>query len=263
MIFEINDLKKTYGLRKNGLFSKSDSVIKAVDGVSFNINENEILGLVGESGSGKSTIGKILIAIENYDSGSVKYKSKELKNFDKTDWQNFRKECQFIFQDPYSSLNPRQTVYSLLKEAITVNNIINKKDNDLIDKKIRSLIDSVGLEENSLKKYPHEFSGGQRQRIVIARALSVNPKFIVADEPVSALDVSVQAQILNLINDLKEECNLSILFVSHDLSVVQYLSDRILVMNSGKIVESGITAEVYNNPQHEYTKKLLNAEVRF
>jgi len=262
MIFEVENLKKTYGLRKQGLFSKSENKINAVDGVSFNIKKNEILGLVGESGSGKSTIGKILVDIEQYDSGSVKYKNRELKDFTKDDWKSFRKECQFIFQDPYSSLNPRQTVYSTLKEAIIVNEIILDKNRDLVDKQISSLIDDVGLEKGALKRYPHEFSGGQRQRIVIARSLAVNPIFLVADEPVSALDVSVQAQILNLINDIKEERDLSILFISHDLSVVKYLADRVLVMNSGKIVEHGIVDEVYENPQHNYTKKLISSEIR-
>ena len=238
-------------------FNGSDGEkIKAVDNVSFDINRNEILGLVGESGSGKSTLGRTVLRLVNSVSGSVNFDGTEMAQIKGKELKDIRRRMQMIFQDPYASLNPRMSVYDTLAEPLLLHNIADRSN---VEQQVFSLMDSVGLAREAVLRYPHEFSGGQRQRIAIGRAIATKPEFIVADEPVSALDVTIQAQILDLILDLVAEFNLTMLFISHDLGVVRYLADRILVMRSGQLVESGTTEAVLNQPQQEYTKDLLSA----
>ena len=233
------------------------NTLTAVDNVSFEVYEGETLGLVGESGCGKTTLGRAIIGLTPFNSGSISFDGKDLKTLSKKGWKAIRSDIQIIFQDPYSSLNPRMTVKSLLLEPMEVNNVLlNTKDR--ISKIIETL-KLVGLGENDLNKYPHEFSGGQRQRISIARALLLEPKLIICDESVSALDVSVQAQVLNLLNELKQKFKLTYIFISHDLSVVKYMSDRMMVMNKGKVEEFGNAEAIYKNPASDYTKKLIDA----
>ena len=224
--------------------------------INFNIEEGKVLGLVGESGCGKSTLGKCILALEKISSGEIIFDGRNIETYNKAELKQYRKNAQLIFQNPYSSLNPRMTIFETLKEPLVIHKICSKKD---IKEKIEDMLNLVGLKSEDGEKYPHEFSGGQRQRIAIARALITSPKFIVADEPVSALDVSIQAQIINLLAELKEKFNLTILFISHDLNVVRYLSDDIIIMNKGEIVEQGNCSEIFNNPQSDYTKTLLNA----
>lgn len=253
---QVSSLTKVYPI-KRGFFGETLESVKAVDDVSFTINKGEVVGLVGESGSGKTTVGKMILRLVKPTSGAIFFNGKNIFELNKDDFFGFREKVQIIFQDPYSSLNPRIRVYSILNEVLRVH--YSELDSCARDLKIKDMLDKVGISFSSAQKFPHEFSGGQRQRIVIARALAVNPEFIVADEPVSALDVSVQAQILNLLLDLKKEYNLSYLFISHDLSVVRYVSDRVLIMKNGQIVEQGDTEKIYNSCENEYTKKLLSA----
>jgi peptide/nickel transport system ATP-binding protein len=242
---------------KKSLLGKPLDYVKAVDNVRFEIYKGETLGLVGESGCGKTTLGRTLLGLIKPTSGSVYYDGTDLAKIDAATMKEMRKDIQIIFQDPYSSLNPRLTVGSAIAEPLKVHNIINgsmqRRD------RVVELLEKVNLKPEHFNRYPHEFSGGQRQRIVIARALALNPSFIVCDESVSALDVSVQAQVLNLLNDLKAEMGFTIVFISHDLSVVRYISDRIMVMNKGKIEEIGDAEQVYFNPQKEYTKQLISS----
>lgn len=245
---------KTYYPVKTGFMNLKTEYIKAVDNVSFEIHAGETLGLVGESGSGKSTLGRTIIGLEPLTDGQILYKGQKM-NF-KTDRVSLSKQIQIVFQDPYSSLNPRQTVGKLLAEPLSVHKIVDKKD---IEQEVDRLLELVGLPSVAKERYPHEFSGGQRQRIGIARALALRPRLIICDEPVSALDVSIQAQIMNLFKKLQEELGLTYLFIAHGLGAVKYISDRIAVMNAGKIVEIGTAEQIFLNPQHEYTKKLLNA----
>jgi peptide/nickel transport system ATP-binding protein len=236
-------------------FGKASSYTKAVDDISFDVYKGETLGLVGESGCGKTTLGRTLLRLIEPTSGTILYNGVDLTAKKREELRSLRKEVQIVFQDPYSSLNPRITIGAAIAEPMKVHGI---HSTDKVRKeKVTALLEKVNLKAEHFNRYPHEFSGGQRQRIVIARALALNPSFIVCDESVSALDVSVQAQVLNLLNDLKKEFGFTVIFISHDLSVVRYISDRILVMNNGKIEESGIADEIYFHPRSDYTKKLI------
>ena len=254
-IVEVENLKKYYPVTA-GLLSKHVADVKAVDGVSFHIIEGETLGLVGESGCGKSTLGRVLLRLEQPTAGKVLYKGNDIMTWDKRQLKEMRKEAQMIFQDPQSSLDPRMTIGDSIGEALLIHGMKNERERL---ERVEDLLKQVGLEPEYAIRYPHEFSGGQKQRIGIARALAVNPKLIVADEPVSALDVSVQAQILNLIMDLQHELGLAYLFIAHDLSVIGYVSDRIAVMYLGQIVELAGKTELFSHPLHPYTEALLSA----
>ena len=231
--------------------------VKAIDNVSFDIYEGEVFGLVGESGSGKTTIGRAILKLYNIDKGEIDFEGETISKLKGKSLFNFRKKAQMIFQDPQASLNSRMKVRDIIAEGLDVHKLVkNKADRDA---KVQDLLDLVGLNKDHLTRYPHEFSGGQRQRIGIARALAVEPKFIIADEPISALDVSIQAQVVNLMQKLQHEQGLTYLFIAHDLSMVKYISDRIGVMHWGKIVEIGTSDEVYHHPIHPYTQSLLSA----
>jgi peptide/nickel transport system ATP-binding protein len=255
-ILNIKNLK-TYFPVKNGFFGGITSHVKAVDNVSFDVYPGETLGLVGESGCGKTTIGRTILRLEEPTVGEMIYKGHDIVKMNAEELRKFRKEVQIIFQDPYSSLNPRMTIGNAIMEPMQVHNIL-KNDYER-KKRVEELLEKVSLDPTHFYRYPHEFSGGQRQRIGIARALAVNPKFIICDESVSALDVSVQAQVLNLLNNLKKEFELTYIFISHDLSVVKYMSDRMIVMQEGKIEEMGDSDQIYNSPETSYTKKLITA----
>ena len=231
--------------------------VKAIDDVSFDIYEGEIFGLVGESGSGKTTIGRSILKLYDIDSGTVTFAGNDISSLKGKDLHEFRKTAQMIFQDPQASLNGRMKIRDIIAEGIDIHKLAKTKEER--EAKVKELIDLVGLNEDHLSRYPHEFSGGQRQRIGIARALAVNPHFIVADEPISALDVSIQAQVVNLMQKLQHEQGLTYLFIAHDLSMVKYISDRIGVMHWGKLLEVGPADEIYHNPIHPYTKSLLSA----
>ena len=255
-LLSVNNLKVHFPV-KGGLLKRTVDVVKAVDGISFDIPKGKTVGLVGESGSGKTTTGRAIARLVPLTAGSVHYDGVDLASFTKREFFPYRKKIQVIFQDPFSSLNPRMTVFSIIAEPLD----IHFKDWGKIQKQARvaDLLEKVGLSADLMQRYPHQFSGGQRQRIGIARALAVEPDFIICDEPVSALDVSVQAQIVNLLQDLQEELGLTYLFIAHDLAVVEHISDEVLVMTEGKIVEHASAEEIYNNPRHPYTIKLLEA----
>jgi len=255
-VLEINNLKTYFPINK-GVFGKAKDYVKAVDDVSFVVYPGETLGLVGESGCGKTTLGRTILKLINPSDGQIIFKGTDLTELGTKEMRDFRKEIQIIFQDPYSSLNPRITIGEAIMEPMRVHGVFN---NDKERKaRVMELLKRVSLLEQHFYRYPHEFSGGQRQRICIARSLALNPKFIICDESVSALDVSVQAQVLNLLNELKEEFKFTYIFISHDLSVVKFMSDRMIVMQQGKIVEMGLADEIYANPQTEYTKELIAA----
>ena len=255
-LLEVTDLEKWFPVRKGILIERTVDYVKAVDGVSLRIAEGETLGLVGESGSGKSTTGYCILQLLKPTKGSVRFMGKELTTMSSGDLREMRREMQIVFQDPYSSLNPRMTVGNIVAEPLKVHGIGTKRSRVA---RVRDLLETVGFNPDFTNRYPHEFSGGQRQRIGIARALALNPRLIVCDEPVSALDVSIQAQILNLLKDLQRDLGLAYLFVAHDLAVVRAMSDRIAVMNKGVLVETGDANEVYRNPQQDYTRALLAA----
>ena len=240
-----------------GLFSKEVAAVNAVQNVSFEIKKGETLGLVGESGCGKSTLGRSLIRLIEPTSGKIFFKNKDITHAPKDELRELRRKMQIIFQDPYASLNPRMTVSAILEEPLIIHNLFNSPK-DRADR-IKELINLVGLRPENLSRYPHEFSGGQRQRIGIARALAVNPELIICDEPVSALDVSIQAQVINLLMELQQKLGLTYVFIAHDLKVVEHVSHRVAVMYLGKIVEIADSDELYKNPQHPYTKALLSA----
>ena len=249
-LVEVKHLKQYFGSKKN--------VVKAIDDISFEIYEGETFGLVGESGSGKSTTGRALLRLYKPTEGEILFEGKEIANLKKgKELLEFRKEAQMIFQDPYASLDGRMKVRDIIAEGIDIHGLAKTAEER--DAMVDELLETVGLNKEHANRYPHEFSGGQRQRIGIARALAVNPKFIVCDEAISALDVSIQAQIVNLLKRLQKEIGLTYLFIAHDLSMVKYISDRIAVMYRGRIVEMGSADCVYNNPQHPYTKSLLSA----
>ena len=240
-----------------GVFRRRTGEIKAVDDVSFDIEPGQTVGLVGESGSGKTTIGRTLLKLTPATSGQVLYEGRDILPMREAEFRPLRKDMQMIFQDPFGSLNPRMTIGAILAEPLEIHfPQMTKEDRRA---RVAELLRLVGLPADAMGRYPHEFSGGQRQRIGIARALAVKPKFIVCDEPVSALDVSVQAQIVNLLQDLQEQLGIAYLFIAHDLAVVEHVSDHVIVMHRGKIVESAPAGAIYEDPQHEYTKKLLSA----
>lgn len=255
-LLKVDNLVKYFSITKGILFSKQIGAVKAVDDISFTIAPGETLGLVGESGCGKSTVGRVILGLTKATSGSVFFEGKDIQALSKHELRELRKDMQIIFQDPYASLNPRMTVREIIAEPLEIHKIVDHKD---FDRRIDKLLDVVGLDSSLKRRFPHEFSGGQRQRIGIARALAVNPKFIVCDEPVSALDVSIQAQVVNLLQDLQEEFGLTYLFIAHDLSVIKHISNRVAVMYLGKIVELADKDQLYNNPQHPYTQALLSA----
>lgn len=254
-LLEIKNLNVTYQTKK-GLIGKIQTV-HAVNNVSLDIQKGEILAIAGESGCGKSTLAKAIMKLVQSDSGEILLNGENVLNLKHNkDLKKFYQKVQMIFQNPYSSLNPKMKIGEILKEPLIINTNLKKEE---ITKIVEEKIEKVGLDKSALNLYPHEFSGGQRQRIAIARSLILNPEFIIADEPVSALDVSIQAQIINLLKQLKEDFNLTFLFISHDLSVIKYLSDRIAIMYLGEVVEIGTTEEIFKNPKHPYTKALLSS----
>ena len=254
-VIRVKDLKKYFPVRK-GVFGRTVGHVHAVDGVSFDINEVETLGLVGESGCGKSTVGRTLIRLLEPTSGSIYLGNDELTHLHSKDLRPHRKKMQMIFQDPFASLDPRMTARDIVGELLDVHDGLTRKEKD---RRVAELFERVGLRSNQMDNYPHEFSGGQRQRLGIARALSLRPQVIICDEPVSALDVSIQAQVVNLLAELQAELGLSYLFISHDLAVVKHISHRVAIMYLGRIVEIGTRRDLFENPQHPYTESLLSA----
>jgi len=256
ILVEVTDLKKHFPIKSGIVFQREVAAVKAVDGVSFSIFEGETLGLVGESGCGKSTTGRTVLQLYRATSGSVKFEGQEITTLKGEALRKMRRRMQMVFQDPYASLNPRMSVGRIVAEPLVVHNIGTKKERE---DRVAELLELVGLNPYFVRRYPHEFSGGQRQRIGLARSLALNPSFIVADEPISALDVSIQAQVVNLLQKLQQDLGLTYLFIAHDLSMVRHLCDRVAVMYLGHIVEIAESEELYTNPLHPYTQALLSA----
>ena len=257
VLVEVNNLKMHFPVTSGLLFQREVAQVKAVDGISFSIRKGETLGLVGESGCGKTTAGRCILQLYKPTEGEVIFEGTDLTKLGTRQMRQMRRQMQVIFQDPFSSLNPRMTAGDIIGEPLVVHGLV--KNNQEKREKVRQLLDNVGLHPYMADRFPHEFSGGQRQRIGVARALSVDPKLIVCDEPVSALDVSIQAQVINLLEDLQQQYDLTFLFIAHDLSVVRHISDRVAVMYLGKIVEIADRNEIYQNPLHPYTRALLSA----
>ncbi|MFJ7362641.1 ABC transporter ATP-binding protein [Peribacillus frigoritolerans] len=255
VLLKVDQLKQYFPI-KGGFFGRTINHVKAVDDITFDIKQGETLSIVGESGCGKSTTGRAILRLDEPTSGSIHFQDKDLLSLGKKEMRRTRKDLQVIFQDPFASLNPRQTIGKILGEALAIQNVVPKEKRK---SRIEELLGHVGLRPESMERYPHEFSGGQRQRIGIARALAVDPKLIICDEAVSALDVSIQAQVLNLLKSLQRQFDLTFLFISHDLGVVRHISDRVMVMYLGKIVEIADKKSIFEQPQHPYTRALLSA----
>ncbi len=254
-LLAVKNLKKYFPIR-GGVLNRVVNNVKAVDGISFDVMKGEVVGLVGESGSGKTTVGRTLLRLDDATDGAVLFDGTNIMEIGKDQMRAYRKRMQIIFQDPYASLNPREKIRTVIGHALALHKIGTSGDRE---DRIVGLLEQVGLSADYLDRFPHEFSGGQRQRIGIARALAVNPDFVVADEPVSALDVSIQAQVINLLDDLRSEFNLTMLFIAHDLAVVEHICDRVIVMYLGRIMEIAPAAALYNSPAHPYTRALLSA----
>ncbi len=254
-VLEVSDLRKSFPLR-SGVFSRVTGHVRAVDGISFHLARGETLGLVGESGCGKSTTGRLVLRLLDPTGGVIKFNGEDISSLPRAKMRPLRRKMQIVFQDPFASLNPRMTIGAAVTEPFNIHKIGLKPDRL---KMAAELLEKVGMRADALSRYPHEFSGGQRQRIGIARAIALNPEFLTLDEPVSALDVSIQAQVINLLMDLKEEYKMTYLFISHDLSVVERMCDRVAVMYLGKIMETGLANKIYSNPVHPYTEALLSA----
>ncbi|MDP4083266.1 MAG: dipeptide ABC transporter ATP-binding protein [Bacillota bacterium] len=255
LLLEVDGLKKYFPIT-DGLFGRKKGEVKAVDDVSFNVKKGETLGIVGESGCGKSTTGRLLMRLIEASEGKIVFEDKEITSLSKTELRKVRRDIQMVFQDPYASLNPRHSVEQILEEPLIVHGIGSKEERK---KRVKEMLEVVGLSSYHARRYPHQFSGGQRQRIGIAKALMTKPKLIIADEPVSALDVSIQAQVLNLMKDIQKEFQLTYIFIAHDLGVVRHISDRVAVMYLGRLIELAESEELYENPLHPYTKALLSA----
>ncbi|WP_243291552.1 dipeptide ABC transporter ATP-binding protein [Bacillus sp. FJAT-47783] len=254
-LLEVDGLKKYFPI-KGGIFGRKQGEVKAVDDVSFYVRKGETLGIVGESGCGKSTTGRLIMRLIESSDGSIKFEDQEITKMPKGELRKIRRDIQMVFQDPYASLNPRHTVQKILEEPLIVHGIGSKEERK---KRVQEMLEVVGLSSYHAKRYPHQFSGGQRQRIGIARALMTKPKLVIADEPVSALDVSIQAQVLNLLKDIQEEFGLTYIFIAHDLGVVKHISDRVGVMYLGRLIELADSDAIYETPKHPYTKALLSA----
>ena len=254
-LLEVKNLRKFFPIR-GGVLQRVVNNVKAVDDVSFDIRKGEVVGLVGESGSGKTTVGRTILRLEEATSGAVRFRGTDIMTASASEMRSLRKQMQIVFQDPYASLNPREKVREVLSHPLKLHGVGTRAERE---ERVLSLLRRVGLTEEHMDRYPHEFSGGQRQRIGIARALAVEPEFIVADEPVSALDVSIQAQVINLLEDLKEEFDLTMLFIAHDLGVIEHICDRVIVMYLGRVMEIAPAATLYSTPNHPYTQALLAA----